>query len=192
MSPGEIERRIRTLMSEERFLHTVGVKETALMLARVWGGDEVKTVTAALLHDAAREMPLDRMQKLLLESDPPVKISEQVFEDPLLLHAVAGSAIARKEYEVEDRDILLGIERHTTGGRGMSLLEKLIFVADFIEPGRAFRGVNTARALAATALDETMLYIYTFVLRLLVAKGRYVCADSLEGYNELILKKGCK
>lgn len=192
MRPGEIERRIRPLMSEERFLHTVGVKETALMLARVWGGDEVKTVTAALLHDAAREMPLDRMQKLLLESDPPVKISEQVFEDPLLLHAVAGSAIARKEFEVEDREILLGIERHTTGGRGMSLLEKLIFVADFIEPGRAFRGVKTARALAATALDETMLYIYTFVLRFLLAKGRYVCADSLEGYNELILKKGCK
>lgn len=179
-------------MSEERFLHTVGVKETALMLARVWGGDEVKTVTAALLHDAAREMPLDRMQKLLLESDPPVKILEQVFEDPLLLHAVAGSAIARKEFEVEDREILLGIERHTTGGRGMSLLEKLIFVADFIEPGRAFRGVKTARALAETALDETMLYIYKFVLRLLLAKGRYVCADSLEGYNELILKKGCK
>ena len=192
MSPGEIERRIRPLMSEERFLHTLGVKETALMLARVWGGNEVKTVTAALLHDAAREMPLDRMQKLLLESDPPVKISEQVFEDPLLLHAVAGSAIARKEFEVEDREILLSIERHTTGGRGMSLLEKLIFVADFIEPGRAFRGVKTARALAATALDETMLYIYKFVLRLLVAKGRYVCADSLEGYNELILKKGCK
>jgi predicted HD superfamily hydrolase involved in NAD metabolism len=176
-------------MREHRYAHTLGVRQTAVRLARTYGCDPAKASVAALLHDVARDMPLERMQRLVVEGLPNFSCSREVFRDPLLLHASAGAVLAREDFGVHDRETLRCIELHTTGGPSMGILEKVVFVADFVEPGRGFRGVRKARSLARVDLDETVLYIYGYTLRRLVERGRYVCDRTIAGYNELIVQR---
>jgi predicted HD superfamily hydrolase involved in NAD metabolism len=184
-----IESSVRFYMPEKRFRHTLGVRETAVRLARVYRCDVQKAAVAALLHDVARDMPLARLQRLVLDGCPRFSCSSEVFRDSLLLHAAAGSVLAREDFHVHDREVLRSIELHTTGGPSMGVLEKVVFVADFIEPGRRFRGVRRARVLARRDLDEAVLYVYGFTFRFLLEKKRYICEQSLMGYNELILQR---
>jgi predicted HD superfamily hydrolase involved in NAD metabolism len=185
-----IERCVRFYMSEKRFRHTLGVRDTAVRLAKAYRCSAENAAVAALLHDVARDMPLERQQRLVLEGYPRFSCSSEVFRDPLLLHASAGSVLAREDFRVHDRNVLRSIELHTTGGPTMGVLEKVVFVADFIEPGRRFRGVRQARVLARRDLDEAVLYVYGYTLRYLLQKKRYICERSLMGYNELILQRG--
>lgn len=176
-------------MSDKRFKHTLGVKETAVRLAETHRCDAEKAAVAALLHDVARDMPLARQQRLVLQGCPRFTCSSEVFRDPLLLHAAAGSVLAREDFHVRDRELLRSIELHTTGGPSMGVLEKVVFVADFIEPGRRFGGVRRARALAFRDLDETVLCIYGLTFRFLLGRNRYICERTLTGYNELVLQR---
>jgi HD superfamily phosphohydrolase YqeK len=87
---------------------------------------------------------------------------------------------------------LHSIELHTTGDAGMSILDKVVFVADYIEPNRSFRGVQTARKIAKRNLDETVLYIFSAMLRTLAQRKTFICSNTLLGYNELIrYRVGC-
>ena len=184
-----IEKSVRFYMPERRFRHTLGVKETAVRLAELHRCDAEKAAVAALLHDVARDMPLARQQRLVSYGCPRFSCSSEVFRDPLLLHASAGSVLAREDFHVRDREVLRSIELHTTGGPSMGVLEKVVFVADFIEPGRRFGGVRRARALALRDLDETVLYIFGITIRFLLERNRYICERSLMGYNELVLQR---
>jgi predicted HD superfamily hydrolase involved in NAD metabolism len=184
----ELERRIRGYIAEKRFQHTLGVRDTALRLSRTNGVSSEKAQTAALLHDVARDFPIEVMRGILRQTGAWSVKFDDFSDNPLLLHPYAGRVIAQTEFGVEDEEILRSIELHTTGGSSMGALEKVIFVSDFIEPGRDFHGVETARRLASKSLDETILYIYKFMLRHLLKKGLFICKNTLLGYNEIILK----
>jgi len=190
MDLSDLERGVRQYMTAERFAHSQGVRRTAAELSRQYGCDEGKAEIAALLHDIARDLSLEEMNSILKSANTPFSNVDEVSNTPSLLHARVGAVIARIRFGIEDDEILQSITFHTTGGRGMTLLEKIIFVSDFIEPGRTFRGVQTARKTAFRDIDETMYYILRFLLRYLVIKKRYICENTLFAYNEYALKFG--
>jgi len=159
--------KIRKKLSKEldnaRYEHTLGVASTAMMLACIYGEDKEKAYLAGLLHDCAKNIPHKTKIKLCNENN--IMISDCEKENPSLLHAKVGSIIARQDYGVEDEDILNAISSHTTGRPDMSLLETIIFVADYIEPGRPDRN-NLAylRKSAYISLESTVLGILSDTL----------------------------
>jgi predicted HD superfamily hydrolase involved in NAD metabolism len=185
-----MEERVREMLTEKRYLHTLGVRDTALMLCRQYHCNQKKAEVAALLHDIARDLPVGKMVELLEEEGFWKNVRPGFERNPLLLHAHAGKVIARREFEVKDKEILRSIQLHTTGGESMSLLDKIIFVADFTEPGRTFKGVDKARQLACRDLDRTVLYIYRFILLRLLKKEVFICQNTFLGYNEIVLEVG--
>ncbi len=186
----DLERRVERYMTTWRFKHAQGVRGTAAELSRQYGSDREKAEIAALLHDIARDLPLEEMKRILKSVNAPFNCTGQASAAPSLLHARVGAVIARKQFGIEDDDILRSIELHTTGGKSMTLLAKIVFVADFIEPGRTFRGVQTARKTAFKDIDNTIYYIMRFLIRHLVIKKRYICENTILAYNEYALKFG--
>ena len=139
-------------ISKKRYLHSVGVSDTAACLAMRYGYDIRKAALAGLLHDCAKGLNEDQLIETVLKNN--IEISNIERDNPELLHSKAGSVIARKKYGIDDEEILSSIFWHTTGKPGMSLLEKIIFLADYIEPNRSnIPWIDEIRKLAFTDMD---------------------------------------
>lgn len=169
--PADI-RKIRKAMEksqdEKRFTHTLGVAYTATALAMCHGGDIKKAELAGMLHDCAK--CLDNEKRISICEKHNISITEIERRNPFLLHAKAGSFIAMNMYHVDDIDVINAILNHTTGRPGMSLLEKIIFVADYIEPSRnQAPELKEIRKLAFENLDAAMIKIMAGTLNYLQA-----------------------
>lgn len=161
-----IRKKLEKTLDEDRFEHTLGVADTSRMLAHLNGEDADKAYLAGLLHDCAKS--LSNKEKIKLCEKHNIDISDVEYENPGLLHAKAGAIVAKEEYGIDDEDILNAISSHTTGRPGMSLLEKIVFIADYIEPGRAYRPmINELRALAFADLDKCLVSILECTLKYL-------------------------
>lgn len=177
---GEVQRRL----SPERFRHVLGVVGTSLELAGRYGVDPEKARIAALLHDVAKEYSRERLLKAALDFG--IVLSELELRATALIHAPVGAEMARREFGVDDPDILAAIRYHTTGRAGMSPLEKVVFLADYIEPGRSFPGVDEVRNAALASLDEAVLLALDQSLVYLITRGRLIHPDALAARNELL------
>ena len=160
-------KKIRKLLEKEldpkRFEHTLGVEYTAAALAMAHGESVEKAVLAGLLHDCAKGIDDDKKISLCEKYGLPVSDIER--GNPGLLHAKLGAYLAEHEYEVTDKDILGAIEWHTTGRPGMTALEKIVFVADYIEPNRKqLPNMDLDRKLAFSDLDEAIKQILSDTL----------------------------
>ena len=145
-------------LDPERFDHTLGVAYTAANLAFVHGEDVQRALTAGMLHDCAKCVPND--EKIRLCGQYGLTVSETEAASPSLLHAKLGAYFAEHKYDVTDPDILGAIRWHTTGRPGMTLLEKIVFVADYIEPNRkTLPHLDEIRREAYTDLDGCVLHI---------------------------------
>ncbi|MFW6138005.1 MAG: bis(5'-nucleosyl)-tetraphosphatase (symmetrical) YqeK [Spirochaetota bacterium] len=184
-----IESKLREYVTPERYEHTLNVRNTALRLGEKYGGGLNKIEIASLLHDVARDLSLERMQRLVKEEQLDPGEAAFIYNSPLLLHSYAGKEIARRDFMIRDPDILEAVRVHTAGARSMGIIARIVFVADYIEPGRTFRGIKRARELAGYSLERVMLYIYKTVMKRLLQNNRFLCQDTLFGYNELVLKK---
>ena len=147
MDEEAMRQRLKATLSEHRYIHSLGVMETAVKLASLHGGDTDKCRLAGLLHDCAKSLSTEEMLSLIRQYGITLYPDEE--NHPALLHAPAGVAVARRDYGIEDEEILSAIRCHTVGSRHMSLTDEIIFVADFIEPGRkSFAGLEEVRLLA--------------------------------------------
>lgn len=189
---GRIERSLREYISEKRLRHCRGVRDTAVELARLWNASGEKAGLAGLLHDVARELPRDRIWGLVLEDcggdTGRVPCGAIALKNPVVLHAQAGMIIARDRFGVTDGEVLRSISLHTTGAPGMGKLDRILFIADYIEPGRSFRGADKARELAHRDLDEAMRYILKATIKALLRKARPICDLTFLAYNEIMLR----
>ena len=161
-----ISEKLQKALDEPRYKHTIGVMYTAGCMAMSHGYDIQKAMLAGLLHDCAKCMTHD--ERLSLCEKYQVEVTASELENKALLHAKAGAILAKVEYNIEDMDILHAIAVHTTGEQDMSVLDKIIYIADYIEPGRdkapdleqvrflAYRDLN---ACMAKILDDTMMYL---------------------------------
>lgn len=184
---GELIKSLEARLSPKRFKHTLGVSETALLLADNYGVDREKAKLAGLLHDYARELPLETLLHQAAAFALPVDEIER--EEPVLLHAKIGMHLVKQECGVQDTDILQAISLHTTGGSHMSKLAKIIFLADYIEPGRNFEGVAALREVAQINLDKAMLLAYDYTISYIIAKHGFIHPNTIIGRNFLLMQE---
>ena len=154
----KIRKAMEKTQDEKRYEHTLGVAFTATSLSMRYGASIENAELAGLLHDCAK--CLEDEKKIAICEKHNISITEVERRNPFLLHAKAGSFLAMNKYKVHDSDVINAILNHTTGRPGMSLLEKIIFVADYIEPGRK-KAPNLAeiRQMAFINLDGAVLKI---------------------------------
>ena len=157
LSFDEIQLRVSQWLSKKRFKHTLGVVESASHLAKLYGVDVEKARLAALLHDCAKELPLEEMQNLVRAESH--EADEELLSNGNLLHGLAGMIRAKQEFSISDADVLEAIRVHTTGKIHMSKLDKVIFLADYIEPNRDFPGVDELRNVSELDLDNTIIHL---------------------------------
>jgi predicted HD superfamily hydrolase involved in NAD metabolism len=147
---------IRLRLSENRFKHSLEVAELAMEMAKTFGIDQEQAYLTGLLHDYAKG--ISGKELLIIASDNNLIEDEVDKLVPDLLHAPVGAFLLRKELEIDDEEILKAVRCHTLGAFEMSILDKVIFLADMIEPGRDYPGVDRLRCLAMRNLDEGMLF----------------------------------
>lgn len=175
MNPVEIDNKqirksIKKTQDGKRYEHTLGVAYTAIALAMKYGVSLKDAELAGLLHDCAK--CLSNEEKISICEKNGIEMTEVEKRNPFLLHAKAGRFLAETEYKVKDADILNAILYHTTGRPGMSLLEKIVFVADYIEPGRnQAPNLTEIRKLAFEDIDRALIWILKDTLEYLEAGG---------------------
>jgi len=150
----ELYEHVEKLLPQRRYQHTLGVIEVAKKLAKQYGVDEEKAEIAALLHDVAKNMSLSEMHSYI-ECEETLECYGHLGE---LLHGFAGSTYAKKNLGITDLDILNAIKYHTIGRRNMSDLEKIIYIADAIEPNRNYPALEEIREKVKIDLDEGILF----------------------------------
>ena len=191
MTDKEIIEILRKELTPSRFNHTIGVMETAVKLAEHYNCDLEKAKIAGLLHDCAKCLPPEESIRLCREKG--VKIQPVEYENPSLLHAKAGAMLARDKYSVEDEDILHAILVHTTGQPDMSLLDKIIFTADYIEPGRnQAPRLDYLRKTAFENLDTAVAEILFDTLNYLREKNAVIdttTKDTFDFYSKYLARK---
>lgn len=154
----DIQNQLRNDLKSNRYIHTLGVEYTSACLAMKYREDLYKAEIAGLLHDCAKQMPEEEMIQLCQKHHE--SISEAEMRQPFLLHGKAGACLSQDIYEIDDEDILNAIRFHTTGRPAMTLLEKIVFVADYIEPNRKEAPhLNRLRSMAFENLDEAVRLI---------------------------------
>lgn len=165
----ELQKKLKKELDSERYAHTLGVMYTAASLAMCHGADVGEAMTAGLLHDCAKGIPNE--QKIEKCKQYHLDISEVEYANPGLLHAKLGAFLAVQQYQVESEDVIHAISAHTTGRPGMSLLEKIIYIADYMEPGRAeLPNMKEVRKLAFHNIDECLYRILKDSLIYLASK----------------------
>jgi nicotinate-nucleotide adenylyltransferase len=184
----KITRHLKTVLSERKFTHTLGVEKEAVRLCQMFGGNEEKARVAALLHDAAKNMPSD--EKLAACKKYGIKLDSVLKSQPNLTHQFIGAKIAEDLFGITDSEILNAIKYHTTGRKNMSHLEKIIFVADCTEPYRSdYDGLAEIRAAAKESLDRAILVAIKFSIEYVKAKGQPLHPLSLEAL-EFTIQEG--
>lgn len=187
----KIKKYLKKHLTKERYHHTVGVAYTAMSMAMKYNPQPdnnefmVKAEIAGLLHDCAKCMDNDK--KIRICNKNQISYSKIEAENPYLLHGKVGAYIARKEFGILDEDILNAITWHTTGRPDMSLLEKIIFVADYIEPSRRpIPELNLIRQLAFTDIDQAVIKILENTLKYLNEKGNPIDDMTQKTYDSYI------
>ena len=178
---------IRSKLIADRFNHSLNVADSAKELALSYGADADKAYTAGLLHDVMKNASEEEQLGVLSEAG--IELMPVERENKKLWHAIAGAAYVKFVMGIDDRDIIRAVRYHTTGRSGMSLLERIVYLADYISADRNYNGVEDMRRLCKSDSDEAILYALTFGIPDLVSKGRVIHPDSIDLYNEVIIKK---
>lgn len=181
------QQQIKDRLSEKRYLHSLNVAQSAVLLARQYGADEKKAYTAGLVHDILKDDPKEKLLGYIKENMPnadPVLLSQSA-----LWHSVAGAIYLEKSLRVDDPDIIAAVRYHTSGRENMTLLEKVVFVADFISADRTYPGVEEMRELARQSLDKTIEEGLNFTIRELCDRRQPIYIDTIQAYNCAVLAR---
>jgi predicted HD superfamily hydrolase involved in NAD metabolism len=175
---------VKLQLTEHRYQHTLGVMETAIILAEQYGVDSKKAELAGIFHDYAKFRPKEEMKKIILTYGMSKDLLDYNME---LWHAPVGAYLAEHEAGITDKEVLDAIRYHTSGRPGMNKLEKVIYLADYIEPGRHFPGVEEVRALAKVHLEKAVIKAIQNTIVFLLKKDQTIYPDTLFTYNDLVI-----
>ena len=177
---------IRTLLGDQRYEHSVCVSRAAAQLASRYGADEKKAETAGILHDIMKDLPREEQRNLMDRYG--IRLTEVERCAPKLWHAMLGAEYIRRELGVTDPEILQAVRYHTTGRENMTLLDKILFIADFISDDRDYPGVERMREAARNSLEEAMIAGIVFTIKDLADAKRPIHPDTIAAYNHTILQ----
>lgn len=165
----DIREELRRMLDAERFCHCLEVEKTAVRLAGLHGADKRKAAVAGLLHDCAKTMsPSELLKKARKEK---IRLDGFTASNPKLLHDKISAVVAEKHFKIRDRDVLSAIAHHTAGREKMTKLEKIIYLADHIEPGRKHAHVTRMRKIAGRDMDRAIALVASEMIQYLLKKG---------------------
>jgi len=178
----EYRRKLKRILKPERYEHSLSVSFTCVCLAMRYGVDLYKAEVAGLVHDCAKQFSDEELIKLCKKEK--VELTDDMLKAPQVIHSVFGAVYARKEFGIEDGDVLSAIYYHTLGKPDMSLLEAIVFTADYIEARRykASR-LTEIRRLAFEDLDRAVYEINHDTITYLEESGGFICKDSYDTYR---------
>ncbi|AJG97221.1 hydrolase [Clostridium beijerinckii] len=172
---------LKSNLLEKRYMHTLGVADTAKRLAKLNGVSEKKAEIAGLAHDVAKNLSIDKMREMMKENN--VIISEIEEKNMNLWHSIVAPIEAKDKLGIDDDEILDAIRWHTTGKEDMSTLTKIIYIADMIEPGRNFDGVDEIRRATFDNLDKGVYFGLTSSIKILLAKNLLIDENTIKARN---------
>jgi len=174
------------MISEKRYVHTMLVVQTAELLAKQYGAEISRARWAALLHDCAKGLTMD--ESLAMASNFCIDLDEVTLNEEGLMHAPLGAVLAKELFLVDDAAVLSAVRWHTTGKAGMNLLEKIIYLADAIEPSRDYEGVGELRKLAFSDLDKAILSYTNGCIEYVLKQGGLLHRNTVDARNYIVLK----
>ncbi len=178
---------LRDKLDEYRLNHSLCVADEAVRLAEKYGFDKDKAYLAGLLHDITKNRSANEHLKILDSFD--IILSDIEKKSPQLWHAITGAGFVNNILKIEDSDIIDAIRYHTTAKADMSLLSKIIYVADFTSSDRSYPDVQVMRDLSNVSLESAMEYALKYTIDDLSSKNRTIHPDTLDAYNFLISNK---
>lgn len=168
-------------LMEKRYIHTLGVVETAKKLAEVNGISEEKAEIAALAHDVAKNLSKEKMREMMKENNITISALEE--NNSNLWHSIIAPIEAKAKLGIEDEEILDSIRWHTTGKENMSILTKIIYIADMIEPNRNFNGIEDIRKVTFDNLDAGVYSGLTHNIEFLLTKNLLIDENTIKARN---------
>ncbi|MDI6605286.1 MAG: bis(5'-nucleosyl)-tetraphosphatase (symmetrical) YqeK [Thermoanaerobacteraceae bacterium] len=180
--------KLKNLINTNRYKHSLGVMETALKLAKKYGADEKKAAIAGLLHDCAKNLTDEELLKLAVRFYIP--LNDVLRHSVSLLHGPVGACLLKEYFGIDDEDIKKAVALHTTGDINMSLLDKIIFLADYIEPGRNFDGVEVLRKAAEEDINKAVIMALNNTIISVVKRNMLLYEKTVQARNEMIIKFG--
>lgn len=178
---------VKEQMPEKRWLHTLGVMETSVILANRFGADPVKADLAAILHDYCKYWPVQEQANIIRKNGLPQDLLDY---DKELWHSHAGAYIAQTKFGISDEEVLGAIRYHTSGRENMTLLDKVVCLADYMEPGRDFPGVHNIREIAEHSLEKALIAGFDSTISFLLSKGKRIYPLTVLTRNDLIEQIG--
>lgn len=187
MNINSIVEKLQNNLSKKRFAHSIGTADMAKELAFIYNGNQEKAYLAGLLHDCAKNLDNQQLLKILENEG----YSTNFLQCTKILHAPVGAIIAKRDYNITDKGVLGAIKYHCYGKADMSLLEKIVFVADKIEINREFEDIEMLREIAKKDLDEALLNSLTFSVNNIMKKGYFLYKDTIKAkeYYEMVVEK---
>ncbi len=181
----EIKSLLKSRLSKKRYTHSINVAHQAIVLAKINNFDEDKSYFAGLLHDVCKEIPSEEQEAYVLSSS--MDIDEVEKKSRPLWHAIAGAEFVKEHFKITDQDILKSIRYHTVARAGMTILEKIIYLADLTSVDRSYKDIAQTRKICEKNLDEGMLYALKFSITDSVSKSNTIPKSTFEAYNSYIL-----
>jgi len=182
-----IEDYLKTHLNVQRYEHSLRVRDTSVKMAEFYSADREKARLAGLVHDCAKDMSASQLKELV--SKHGYTIDEVCKYSSAIMHGLGGAIIAKEVMGIEDEDVLNAVTYHTTGRKGMSILEKIIYLADYIEPMRNFPMVEKLRDLSYKSLDEALLLSFNNTINYVIARGQLLHYDTIAARNYLLIEK---
>lgn len=174
-------------ISKDRYEHTLRVVKTCQELSETYGADIEKVKVAALLHDSAK---INGSKDIVEVAKKFNLLDDEIYlYNKALIHGPLAAKLAKEKYNIEDEEILDAIKYHTTGRKAMGLVEKIVFMGDFIEPNRSFDGINEIRRVSFIDLDRGLLLALNSNLEFLLKEGKLISKDTIEARNYLMMRK---
>lgn len=180
----EFKRILKERLTEKRYIHSLAVADEAKRLAAKYGADQTKAYTAGLLHDITKNTEKNEQLKIL--NDFGIILDNVSKNAEKLWHAITGSVYIKNVLHIDDTEIIDAVRYHTTARENMSLLEKILYLADFTSADRDYDDVDVMRKKVDISIEEAMKYALSYTIKELVDKQGQIHPDTFNAYNEVM------
>ena len=185
MNIKEIELKLKDMLPERRLRHSLNVAKCAIELSKIYNCDENKAEIAGLIHDCAKYFDNEQVKECVEKYN--ISLDELEKNNIALSHSTIGAYVAKEEFNINDEDIINAIKYHTTGKENMSLLEKVIYMADLIEEGRDFPGVDELRKLTYEGkLDEAIVLSFNNTIKFVINNNQLIHPRTVTARNYIL------
>lgn len=183
----QMEEKLKEMLPERRLQHSFNVSKCAVKLSKIYNCDEEKAKIAGLVHDCAKYFTDDQIENCIKKFN--IELDSLEENNIALSHSVIGSYVAKEVFNIDDEEIINAIKYHTTGRENMSILEKVIYMADLIEEGRNFPKVEELRELTYSGkLEEALLMSFNNTIKFVIDNNQLIHTRTVKARNYIMIK----